>query len=74
MGSPPFCDFLTLGAGVTPATVSMPPAAQAIVPHLAQRLKRSLSIGRFCFKIGHIAVRHGKPHDDLPADFAFGAG
>jgi hypothetical protein len=29
----------------------------------------SLLIDRFGFEIRHIALRHGKPHDDLPADF-----
>ena len=29
----------------------------------------SLSFDRFCFEIGHITLCHGKPQDDLPADF-----
>ena len=33
----------------------------------------SLLIDRFCFEIRHIAFRHGKPQDDLPADFVLGA-
>ena len=36
-------------------------------------LKRSLLIGRFRFEIRHIALRHGKPQDDLPADFVLRA-
>jgi len=33
----------------------------------------SLLIDRFCFEIRHVAFRHGKPQDDLPADFDLGA-
>ena len=35
--------------------------------------ERSLLIDRFCFEIRHIAFRHRKPQDDLPADFVLGA-
>jgi hypothetical protein len=33
----------------------------------------SLLIDCFCFEIRDIAFRHGKPQDDLPADFVLGA-
>jgi hypothetical protein len=38
-----------------------------------RRSEGSLLIDRFCFEIRHIAFRHGKPQDDLPADFVLGA-
>jgi hypothetical protein len=33
----------------------------------------SLLLDRLCFEIRHIALRHGKPEDDLPTDFVLGA-